>query len=191
MKLPIPISDLDHARGAEEPLVTVVKYGDYECPDCNRMHRVLLKTSRLLTDTASVRYVYRHFPLISVHPHALRAAEAAEAASAQGRFWEMHDLLFANPDRLTDKDLRKYAEKIGLDLNRYDSEMTSSLYASKILDERQRSINNGISGTPTFFINDELFAGSAEAVIDRVKSLLADGGVRGAGKAADNKHASA
>jgi protein-disulfide isomerase len=151
--------------------VTVVIYGDYECSDCRRTHRLLLKSALHLFER--VRYVYRHFPLF-VHPHALRAAEAAEAAAAQGRFWEMHDLLFIHSDRLDDSDLTKYARKAGLDLSRFIAEMESQKYAAQILRERDRSLVHGITGTPTFYINNVLFAGSGEDVVKRVKSLLGE-----------------
>ena len=103
-----------------------------------------------------VRLVYRHFPLVNVHPHALRAAEAAEAAAAQGKFWEMHTLLYLNPESLKDNDLHKYAKRLGLDLKRFDSEMAGGVYLREILKDRDLSIINGISGAPTFFVNDRL-----------------------------------
>jgi len=101
-----------------------------------------------------VRLVYRHFPLVKVHPHAPRAAEASEAAAVQGMFWEMHTLLYLNSASLKDNDLRQYAQKIGLDLERFDSEMASSVYVRQILKDRDLSIINGISDVPTFFVND-------------------------------------
>lgn len=169
--LPVAVSETDHARGPAQAPITVVKYGDYECPDCRGMHRLLLKSTRPLEDT--VRYVFRHFPLVGVHPHALRAAEAAEAAAAQGKFWGMHDLLFSNPDRLRDPDLRRYAREAGLEMKKFDQDMEEKVYAQAIMRERERSIIHGISGTPTFYLNEELFLGSGEMLLERVKALLA------------------
>lgn len=171
-RLRIPISETDHIRGPSEAVVTVVKYGDYESPDCQRTHHLLVKSAHGLVDRA--RYVYRHFPLAS-HPYALRAAEAAEAAGAQGRFWEMHDLLFTHPNRLGNQDLERYARKVGLDMNRFLAEMEAQLHASRIIKERDLALVNGVTGTPTFYINDVLFAGNGERVIEKVNSLLAGG----------------
>src|SRR5262249_10183319 len=136
--------------------VTVVNYGDYECPDCRHRHRQVEKMFDELV--GSVRFVYRHFPLINVHSRALPAAEAAEAAAAQGKFWEMHRQLYTQPDKLEDRHLRHSAKKIGLDLNRFDREMAAGAYRNRILDSYHNSIIYGITGAPTTFINGELYA---------------------------------
>src|SRR3984893_19343442 len=149
--LPIPVTDQDHVRGAPEPMVTLVKYGDYECPDCHKTNRVLHKA--LIQALDRVRYVYRHFPLHKVHPRALRAAEAAEAAAAQGRFWEMHDLLFPHPEKLADDDLRSYAKRIGLEIKRFDRELNEGAYSGQILRSYEQSIIHGVTGTPTFYVD--------------------------------------
>ena len=120
----------------------------------------------------SVRFVYRHFPLVKTHPRALRAAEAAEAAAAQGKFWEMHRLLYLSPDKLEDRDLRRYADKIGLDLEKFDREMASSTYYDKIMQDYYNSIIYGISGTPTTFINGELYAMGGTQLLATVKALV-------------------
>jgi protein-disulfide isomerase len=134
------------------------------------MHRAIEKmTQELLND---VRLIYRHFPLVHVHPRALRAAEAAEAAAAQGKFWEMHRLLFRYPDKLSDKDLRKHASVIRLDLGRFDDDMARGIYAQEILKSRDFSISRGITGTPTFFVNDELWAMSGVQLIEKVTALV-------------------
>src|SRR5215813_12517150 len=138
MTLAVPISERDHTIGPPDALVTVVNYGDNECPDCHRGHRAVEKMFDQLVD--SVRFVYRHFPLINVHPRALRAAEAAEAAAAQGKFWEMHRHLYTRPDRLEDRHLRHYAKEIGLDLNRFDREMAGATYSEQILSNYHNSI---------------------------------------------------
>ena len=170
MKLAIPVNEHDHSIGPADALVTVVNYGDYECPDCHRRHREAEKMFDQLVN--SVRFVYRHFPLINVHPHALRAAEAAEAASAQGKFWEMHRHLYTQHDKLEDKHLRHYAKEIGLDVDRFDREMAADSYKAQILDSYNNSIIYGISGAPTTFINGELYAMSGVELLTVVKSML-------------------
>src|SRR6266478_7680815 len=129
--LVIPINERDHLLGPSNASVTVVNYGDYQCPDCHRRHREVEKMVDTLRDR--VRFVYRHFPLISVHPRALRAAEAAEAAAAQGKFWEMHRRLYLRPDKLGDRDLRRHAKEMRLDLERFDREMAGGIYSDQIL----------------------------------------------------------
>jgi protein-disulfide isomerase len=157
--------------GATDAIITVVNYGDYECPNCHRRHREVEKMFDELLH--SVRFVYRHFPLVKVHPRALRAAEAAEAAAAQGKFWEMHRRLYVSTDKLEDRHLRRHAREIGLDLNRFDSELAAGTYASQILKDYYNSINNGISGTPTTFINGTLFAMDGVELITAIKAILA------------------
>lgn len=170
-KLPIPINEADHAVGPPDAKVTLVEYGDYECGDCRKMNRAMFRMAQRLA--TQVRFVYRHFPLFDVHPHALRSAEASEAAAAQNKFWEMHKLLFKNPDKLSDKDLRHYAGKIGLDLKRYDDEMTANIYADKIREGREASIIKGISGAPTFYLNGELSALTGSDLLNTVSALVA------------------
>ncbi|HXQ38968.1 MAG TPA: thioredoxin domain-containing protein, partial [Anaerolineales bacterium] len=170
MKLPIPVNEHDHAIGPTDASIIVVNYGDYECPDCHRRHRAVQRVIDELL--SSVRFVYRHFPLVKTHPNALRAAEAAEAAAAQNKFWEMHRLLYDRPDKLSLHDLRKYAHKIGLDIDRFDREMDSGTYRDQILKDFYNSLNYGISGTPTTFINGELYAMSGVELLDVVKATL-------------------
>jgi protein-disulfide isomerase len=170
VKLAIPINERDHAIGPPDALVTVVNYGDYECPDCRHRHLAVEKIFDQLVD--SVRFVYRHFPLVNVHTHALRAAEAAEAAAAQGKFWEMHRHLYSQPDKLEDRHLRHYAKQIGLDLNRFDREMAGGAYSALILDHYYNSLINGITGAPTTFINGEMFAMSGVELLSVVKTIL-------------------
>ena len=170
MKLAIPVNARDHTIGPPDALVTVVNYGDYECPDCRHRHRAVEEMFDQLVD--SVRFVYRHFPLVNVHTHALRAAEAAEAAAAQGKFWEMHRKLYDHPDKLEERHLRHYANAIGLDLNRFDREMAGGAYSAQLLDHYYNSLINGITGAPTTFINGELYAMSGVELLSVVKSML-------------------
>ena len=170
MKLAIPVNARDHTIGPSDALVTVVNYGDYECPDCRHRHRAVEKMFDQLVD--SVRFVYRHFPLVNVHTHALRAAEAAEAAAAQGKFWEMHRRLYTQPNKLDDGHLRHHANEIGLDLNRFDREMAGGIYSAQLLDHYYNSLINGITGAPTTFINGELYAMSGVELLAVVKTIL-------------------
>ena len=173
VKLAVPVDERDHILGPNNASVTVVNYGDYQCPDCHLRHKEIQKMVDELTD--SVRFVYRHFPLVKTHPRALRAAEAAEAAAAQGKFWEMHRRLYLSPDKLEDSDLRRNAHKIGLDLETFDREMSSGTYADKIMKDYYNSLINGISGTPTTFINGTLYAMGGVQLLATVKAMLKNG----------------
>ena len=170
MKLLIPVNERDHVIGPPDASVTVVTYGDYQCPDCHRRHRETEKMFDKLVN--SVRFVYRHFPLVNVHPRALRAAEAAEAAAAQGKFWEMHRHLYTQPDKLDDHHLHRYAREVGLDLDRFDREIAGGTYTGKIMSDYDNSIIYGITGAPTTFINGELYAMSGVELLSTVKAML-------------------
>jgi protein-disulfide isomerase len=168
--LAVPMNENDHVMGPTSAPVTVVNYGDYQCPGCQKTHRSTEKIARELLD--KVRLVYRHFPLVKSHPRALRAAEAAEAAAAQGKFWEMHRRLYLRPDRLRDRDLRGHANEIGLDLERFDREMASGIHADQILKDFHFSLNHGITGTPTTFINGVRYAMSGVGLVATVKAIM-------------------
>jgi Na+/H+ antiporter NhaA len=140
----------DHIRGPIEAPVTVVEYGDFECPYCGQAEPVIRE---LLRDFGDVRYVWRHLPLTDVHSHAQLAAEAAEAAVDQDAFWEMHDLLLRNQDALAADDLIAYAEQLGLDLDRFTSDLREHAGAPRVADDVDSADLSGVSGTPTFFIN--------------------------------------
>ncbi|MFF1635861.1 Na+/H+ antiporter NhaA [Leifsonia sp. NPDC058248] len=139
----------DHIRGPEDATVTIVEYGDFECPYCGRAEPEV----RALLSDSELRFVWRHLPLVDVHPHARMAAEAAEAASVQGAFWEMHDVLLANQDCLEPEDLRRYAGELGLDVERFESDIESARYLERITEDTTSADLSGVSGTPTFFIN--------------------------------------
>jgi protein-disulfide isomerase len=153
-----PLTDLyldvdperDHARGPIDALVTVVEYGDFECPYCGQAEPVMRE---LLRDFGDVRYVWRHLPLNDVHPRAQLAAEAAEAAAEQGAFWEMHDLLLAHQDALAPEDLIGYARQLGLDGERFTDDLRARVGAARVADDVDSADLSGVSGTPTFFIN--------------------------------------
>jgi protein-disulfide isomerase len=142
--------DRDHVRGPEESSVTIVEYGDFECPYCGRAEPVVRE---LLADQGDIRYVWRHLPLEHVHPHASLAAEASEAAAAQDAFWPMHDLLLAHQDDLTWQDLLGHATELGLDLERFRDEMHEHRFAARVAEDVQSAELSGVAGTPTFFVN--------------------------------------
>jgi protein-disulfide isomerase len=140
----------DHVRGAIDAPVTVVEYGDFECPYCGQAEPIVRE---LIRDFADVRYVWRHLPLNDVHPHAQIAAEAAEAAADQGAFWEMHDLLLDNHGALQPDDLIAYAEQLGLDVERFTDNLREHTGAARVAEDVDTADLSGVSGTPTFFIN--------------------------------------
>jgi Na+/H+ antiporter NhaA len=140
----------DHLRGPAQAPITLVEYGDLECPYCNQAEPVV---RRLLRDFGDMRYVWRHLPLDDVHPHARMAAEATEAADAQGAFWEMHDLLFEHQDALRKADLLRYAGELGLDVDRFAEDLASRTFAGRVESDVDSADLSGVSGTPTFFVN--------------------------------------
>ena len=140
----------DHIRGPRDAPVTVVEYGDFECPFCGQAEPVLRE---LLREFGDVRYVWRHLPLNDVHPNTQLAAEAAEAAAEQGAFWEMHDLLLAHQDALGWRSLIDYAERLGLDLERFTTDLREHVGAVKVAEDVDSADLSGVSGTPTFFVN--------------------------------------
>jgi protein-disulfide isomerase len=150
-KLRPQLDTRDHLRGSLSAAVAVVEFGDYECPFCGRAYVVEKQLERLLGDRLC--FAFRNFPNAAIHPHAVLAAAAAEAAAAQGAFWRMHDLLFENQHALTDWDLEGYAEQLGLDLDRFAIDVRSSDVAAKIRADLHAGAISGVQGTPTFFIN--------------------------------------
>jgi Na+/H+ antiporter NhaA len=147
----------DHVRGPVDAPVTVVEYGDFECPYCGQAEPAVRE---LLRDFGDVRYVWRHLPLTDVHPHTQLAAEAAEAAAEQGAFWEMHDLLLAHQDALRLSDLIRYAGELGLDVERFAASLRSHAGAARVADDVDSADLSGVSGTPTFFVNGQRHYGA-------------------------------
>jgi protein-disulfide isomerase len=154
---------VDHVRGPlSAPLI--VEYGDYECPYSREAFREIGQVERRLDH--GVRFAFRHFPLTDIHPHALAAAAAAEAAALQGRFWDMHELLFHRQRNLEDEDLRSYAVELDLDLGRFDTDRASTPVAERILRDIGSGTRTGeVRGTPTLFINGVVYRGSYDADI--------------------------
>ncbi|MFE2642665.1 Na+/H+ antiporter NhaA [Streptomyces nigra] len=152
-------TDLDHVRGIVDAPITVLEYGDFECPYCSEIEPA---TRHMLTSQPDVRYVWRHLPLTDVHPHALLAAEAAEAAASQGAFWDMHTILLNHQDRLALPSLLSYAEELGLDSDRFKNELLSGTHRKRVDRHIASADANGVSGTPTFFINGKRYQGRHE-----------------------------
>jgi protein-disulfide isomerase len=148
----------DHVRGADDAPVTLVEYGDYECPYCGQAEVVIRELLDSFGD--DLRYVWRHLPLNDVHPHTQMAAEAAEAAAAQDRFWDMHDKLLEHSEALEPTDLGRRAEDLGLDVDRFWDELRRREYAERIAEDVASADASGVAGTPSFFINGRRHQGA-------------------------------
>jgi protein-disulfide isomerase len=146
-----PLSDRDHVIGPADAPVTLVEYGDYECPYCGMAHPIVASIIQQMGDT--LRFAYRHFPLTRLHPHAEHAAEMAEAAGSRGKFWPMHDLLFPNQHALDDQDLLAYAARLGIPPEGAGSALLSHTFAERVREDFMSGVRSGVNGTPTFFIN--------------------------------------
>ena len=150
-ELAVPANRVDHALGALNAAVTLVEYGDFECPNCKQAAPVVKHL--LGRFIGRLRVVYRHFPLEHVHTHALQAALAAEAAGAQGKFWQMHDLLFENQPHLDPHRIPGYAQRLELDMTRYDADMIDEIYLQRVREHIESGERSGVRATPTFFVN--------------------------------------
>ena len=168
-------SDRDHIRGSTDSLVTLVEYGDLECPYCGQAEPVVRELLRGFTD---ITYVWRHLPLDDVHPHARMAAEATEAAHEQGAFWEMHDLLFEHQDALRFADLVRYAEQLGLDAERFASDLRERAFAARVASDVDGADLSGVSGTPTFFVNGRRHHGAFD--LETLSAAVKAAGARAA-----------
>lgn len=149
--LRVPVNGRDHVQGPASAPVTLVEYGDYECPHCGRAYPIVKEVQKHLG--TQLRFIYRNFPLREVHPHAQHAAEAAEAAGAQGGFWEMHDTLFEHQRALDDGHLAQYARSIGLDEEQFTAALNAHDFAGHVRSDFLGGVRSGVNGTPTFFIN--------------------------------------
>ena len=158
-KLTMPVSDRDHSQGPADAAVTLLEYGDYECPHCAAAHPIVQEIQRRLGD---LHFVYRNFPLSEMHPHAENAAEAAESGGSQGRFWEMHNILFEHSNALDDRHLNGYAAEIGLDLTQFESEVRERTHEGRVREDFMSGVRSGVNGTPTFFINGVRHNGTAD-----------------------------
>ncbi len=168
-ELAVPVGPSDHVRGSQEAPVTLVEYGDFECPYCGKEYPILKELMQRAGN--EIRFVFRNFPL-DEHPHAEIAAEAAEAAGAQGKFWDMHDMLFEHQDALEPHDLMQYARDLGLDVERFRRELHGATWAKKVQQEEQSGDASGVPGTPTFFLNGRMYEGGydLESLLSAVRS---------------------
>ena len=172
------VDPTDHVLGPPNAPITLVEYGDFECPFC----RIASSAIRIVLARypEQVRFVFRHYPMTEVHPHAELAAESAEAAGAQGSFWPMHDLLFGSSPHLKDRTLRQHAEALRLDLHRFDGELADHVYLQRVQEHRASGSAAGVRGTPAFFLDGELL--DASFGIDRVAEMIDRSAARSAAR---------
>lgn len=150
--LTVPVSDdRDHIQGPANAPVTLVEYGDYQCPYCGAAYPIVKDVQAQMGE--QLRFVFRNFPIATSHPYAEQAAEAAEASAAQERFWEMHDTLYENQSRLDLDGLLAHAERVGLDLARFERELTDHVHADRVHEDFMSGVRSGVNGTPTFYVN--------------------------------------
>lgn len=160
MQLTSPVSERDHSQGGATAPVTLVLYGDYECPYTRQASTVIRALQPQVG--AQLRFVFRNFPLIEIHPHALHAAEAAEAAATQGNFWEMYDTLFHHQHTLEDEDLLQFAIAMGLDTKKFAKDMDDHSFLSRIEEDVESGIKSGVEGTPSIYLNGVQYQSSWE-----------------------------
>jgi len=166
------IRDDDHVVGPDGALITVVGYCDFECPYCGRAYPIMKRLRSRFQDR--LRFVFRHFPLIHKHPRAQQAAEAAEAADAQGDFWAMHDLLFEHQEALERNHLLAYAEYLGLDVGRFEQELAGRIHEERVNRDVRSGQRSGVTGTPTFFVNGDRH--TDEETLERLVLRVSEGG---------------
>ena len=166
VKLKNLVTERDHISGSADAPVTLLEYGNFECVHCGRAYPMIKEVQKRLGN--NLRFVFRHFATVRTHPHSLRAAEASEAAAVQEKFWEMHDQLFTHQQALEDRDLSRYARRIGLNVDRFARDMSENAFLKQIEADYNLSVfDEHVTGTPTFYINDVRYTGATE-----VESLL-------------------
>jgi len=156
--LTIPVGPHDHVKGPATAAITLVEYGDFQCPYCREAYPIVKQLQQELG--AKLRFAFRHFPLTRIHQNAEHAAEAAEAAAAQGAFWQMHDRLFERQFALEDENLVEYARDLGLDADRLAGELAAGTHRRHVRDSFLSGVKSGVNGTPTFFLNGVRHDGS-------------------------------
>jgi protein-disulfide isomerase len=158
--LVIPIDPRDHAQGPENAPVTLVEYGDYECPHCGKAFPIIKRLRETQKDR--LRFIFRHFPQNNVHPHASVAAQAAEAAGAQKKFWVMHDMLFEHQEELAEVDMVQFALRAGLEVYQFEADLSSERFSGKVLRDYEGGVASGVKGTPTLFLNGWRYRGKLD-----------------------------
>jgi protein-disulfide isomerase len=179
VRLKNAVTERDHATGPSSAPVTLVEYGNFECIHCGRLYPVLKDIRDLLRE--QLRFVYRHFPTVQTHPHSLRAAEAAEAAGAQERFWEMHDHLFTHQNALEDADLARYARRVGLDTETFARDMAEHTFLKQIeIDYNLSIFDEHVTGTPTIYLNSVRYTGANDhdSLLLAIKAADTEGRIR-------------
>jgi protein-disulfide isomerase len=171
LRLPASIKR-DHIQGKPDAPVTLVEYGDYECPYCGQAYPIVKEIQKRLK--GQLRFVFRNFPLTQIHPHAQQAAEAAEAAAVQGSFWDMHDILYENQQALDHYHLLEYASALDLNTKRFNNDLFSHVHAKRIHEDFMSGVRSGVNGTPTFFINQIRYNDSwdFETLLDTLRQAI-------------------
>ena len=171
LDLQAPVSAIDHIRGDSKARVTIVEYGDFECPMCQAAEPGLRLI--LANHASDIRLIYRHFPLEDAHPHALMAAEAAEAAAAQGQFWEMHDRLLQPGSRLDRASLAHHAQILGLDMALFEGSLNDEIYRQRVREQKDGALRSHLRATPGFFVNRRVcdVSGGIHLLAERVKAV--------------------
>jgi protein-disulfide isomerase len=169
--LTLPVGVRDHMEGAANAPVVLVEYGDYECPDCLNAWPIVKKLREEMGERLA--FTFRHFPQTSIHPHASAAAQAAEAAGSQGRFWDMHDLLYRNQKRLADLDITHLALQLGLEVYKFQADFERPSHLKRIREDVDSGTESGVKGTPTFFINGCRYRGKVDvaSMLDAMKAV--------------------
>jgi protein-disulfide isomerase len=171
-QLTISINSNDHITGNPDAIIELVEYGDYECPYCGRAYPIVKDIKQKLD--GDIKFVFRNFPLSKIHPHALMAAVATEAAGLQGKFWEMHDIVFENQKSLDEENIKYFASLLGLDIDQFRDAIQDKRLIEKVEKDFESGLRSGVNRTPTFFINGEKFEGdwSTGELLDYLKAQL-------------------
>jgi len=173
------VTERDHTSGPESAPIALLEYGNFECIHCGQLFPVIKRVRKLLAD--NLRLVFRHFPTVQTHPHSLRAAAAAEAAGSQGKFWEMHDELFTHQTALEDRNLSRYASRIGLDVEKFARDMSEGTLIEQVEADYNRSLfDEHITGTPTLYINEIRYSGATdfEGLLAAIKNADVEGRIQ-------------
>ena len=171
MSLKPPVSDRDHVQGNAKAHIELVEYGDYQCTHCGHAHPIVKDIQKRMGD--KLKFFFRNFPLAEIHPDATHAAIATEAAAAQGKFWEMHDIVFEHQRNLSDASLVKLAKQIGLDIAQFEKDFDNQETQDKVANDFESGVRSGVNGTPTFFVNGTKYNGSweDESLLEYLQSL--------------------
>jgi protein-disulfide isomerase len=166
-----PVGQADHSQGTAKAAIEIVEYGDFECPNCGDAHKTIEKIEQVFG--SQVRFVYRNFPLTEIHPYAMAAAMAAEAAGMQHKYWEMHDRILEYQDQLSDALFNQLAHSLNLSMHKFNEDIQNEELQKKITSDYESGINSGVNGTPTFFVNGQKFDGGADDLFNLLKENAA------------------